>query len=99
MEEKMKSVTIQELLETKKSVENLIDVRETYEYTAGHVPSSKNIPMSEIENRISEIKTGDYIICQSGARSYQICQWLIGQGIEVINVLGGTCAYSGKLEY
>lgn len=94
----MKSVAVQDLLQLKNSVAKIIDVRESYEYVAGHLPTSKNIPMSEIEARMSEVKSGDYIICQSGARSYQTCQWLIGQGIAVINVLGGISAYSGRLE-
>ncbi len=95
----MKSVTIEELLQNQKSDTKLVDIRESYEYAKGHVPTSINIPMSEIMDHLSELKSGDYIICQSGARSTQTCQWLVGQGIDVINVLGGTSAYLGRLEY
>ena len=34
----------------------------------------------------SEIKEGDYIICQSGARSTNVCQWLEMQGLTITNV-------------
>ena len=51
----MKNITAEEL-KTKLS-ENIrvIDVREGYEYSNGHVPGAINIPMSEIEGRVSEI--------------------------------------------
>jgi rhodanese-related sulfurtransferase len=55
--------------------------------------------MSEIEGRVSEIKEEDYIICQSGARSTNVCQWLEMQGLTITNVQGGTSSFRGVLEY
>ena len=34
----------------------LVDVREPWEYAQGHVPETKNIPMSELPNRPKEIR-------------------------------------------
>ena len=70
----------------------VIDVREFHEYQAGHVPGAIHIPMHTIPVRTSEIpRTGEvYVICESGARSWQVAAFLHQQGIAVVNVQGGT---------
>lgn len=57
----------------------------------------KNIPLSEIEERYKEIANGSYIVCQSGGRSLKACHYLEVQGIEAVNVLGGTSSWNGVL--
>lgn len=93
----MKSVTIDELFEALKNEARLLDVRESFEYSAGHVPQAISLPMSELEERLTEVQTGDYIICQSGARSANCVAFLEANGIETINVEGGTSAWKGCL--
>lgn len=79
---------------------NLIDIRETYEYKGGHLPSAKNIPMDtllSIPEKYLE-KTKEYhIVCHSGARSLRACRVLKENGFKVINVSGGIGRYRGKL--
>lgn len=80
---------------------NLIDIREPYEYTDGHLPSAKNIPMNMIlsnPQKYLDKSKEYYIICHSGARSSRTCGALKGKGFNVINVSGGTGRFRGKLE-
>lgn len=96
----MKTITTNELeLAMKKETPVLIDVREIFEYNSGHVPGAINIPLSELEQRYEEIPNNSYIICQSGARSMQACHYLQLNGLDVINISGGTSSWSGGLEY
>lgn len=74
----------------------LIDVREGWEYQGGHAKGAKNIPLSQIKQRLPEIPRDREIllICQSGHRSMQAAKLLHHQGIEqVLNVTGGTSVW------
>ncbi|MGT2754360.1 rhodanese-like domain-containing protein [Streptococcus ovis] len=79
---------------------NLIDVRETDEFAAGHVPGAINLPLSELVSRYTELDTDKpyHIICQMGGRSAQACAFLASEGCDVTNVNGGTGAWTGELE-
>jgi rhodanese-related sulfurtransferase len=77
---------------------NLIDIREVYEYKAGSIKGSKNIPMNDLLTNASKyLDKGNtyYIMCQSGGRSSVTCKNLTKQGFDVINVAGGFGAYIG----
>ncbi len=71
----------------------ILDVRETYEYEdEGHILGAKNIPMSEVRDRIEEIPRDEpvYIHCRSGQRSYNIVLMLQAKGYKnIINISGG----------
>lgn len=95
----MKSINQAELVQAIQAGKRIIDVREADEYVEGHVPTAINIPMSQLQERFTKVENGDYIICHSGARSANSSLFLEGQGIEVINVSGGTSAWTGQLEY
>lgn len=79
---------------------NLVDVRESDEYALGHVPAAINLPLSELVSRYTELSTDKpyHIICQMGGRSAQACAFLESEGYDVINVNGGTAAWTGELE-
>ena len=69
----------------------LVDVREQFEYDAGHVPGSLHISMNEVAARASEIDKGKPVafICLMGARSEMVADYFEGQGYEAYNVVGG----------
>jgi adenylyltransferase/sulfurtransferase len=71
----------------------LIDVREPYEWNAGHIEQATHIPLAQLPQRLAEIpKDRDVVmICRSGARSAHAQQHLIGQHgyVRVKNLIGG----------
>ena len=74
----------------------LIDVREQDEYDAGHIPGVTLIPLSEMQERFSEIPTDKEVIltCRSGNRSGQVFSFLENQGYDNIhNMAGGIVAW------
>lgn len=80
---------------------NVIDVREKVEYKlGGHVPGAKNLPLSKIQKKYTELSKDDsyYLICQSGGRSGQAAEFLSDAGYNVTNVQGGMSMWSGKKE-
>lgn len=90
---KVPSISTSEL-ETRLSNNPLIiDVRESNEYKGGHIPGSKNIPLSKIGN--FKAKEPAYVICQSGMRSKRATKQLISNGFDVTNVKGGMSAWTG----
>lgn len=97
----MKSESIQELANLlADSKLHLIDVREVDEYNMGHVPGAVNFPLSSLANNYTELPKGEtlHIICQSGGRSARACDFLEANSYDVINVEGGTGAWTGTLE-
>jgi rhodanese-related sulfurtransferase len=74
----------------------LVDVREPYEWLAGHAPKARHIPLDQLRERAGEIPGGRRIvtICRSGARSARAAAMLAAAGREVSNVAGGMHAWS-----
>lgn len=69
----------------------IIDVRSRGEFTGGNVAGSINIPLNEIQGKVSEIKEMKQPIilcCASGNRSGQATYFLKEQGINCEN--GGS---------
>ena len=49
----------------------ILDVRTPAEFQAGHVPGAQNIPVDQVEARLSELQgfTQIYIYCKAGRRA------------------------------
>lgn len=66
----------------------IIDVRTPGEFSAGHVPGSKNIPLQQVSERVKEIRKLNkpvILCCASGMRSGQATQILKREGITCMN--------------
>ncbi|MFC5186593.1 rhodanese-like domain-containing protein [Actinomadura harenae] len=69
----------------------LLDVREQYEWDAGHAPDAVHIPMGELNDRAAEIPRDRdiFVVCRSGMRSAQVTIALNQAGWTARNVDGG----------
>jgi rhodanese-related sulfurtransferase len=76
----------------------LLDVREADEWTAGHAPTARHLPMSELAARLGELPDDDplYVVCRSGGRSARVVAYLANQGYPAVNVEGGMQAWSAQ---
>jgi rhodanese-related sulfurtransferase len=76
----------------------LLDVREADEWVAGHAPTARHLPMSELTARLDELPDDDplYVVCRSGGRSARVVAYLAGQGYPAVNVDGGMQAWSAQ---
>jgi rhodanese-related sulfurtransferase len=76
----------------------LIDVREPSEWSQGHAPKARLIPLGSLGSRLSEIprEREVLLICRSGNRSGTAQRQLLKLGYEqVYNVSGGMNAWAG----
>ena len=76
----------------------MLDVRESNEYSEGHIINSLHIPLSGLKTRMKDLekyKAKKVIIaCRSGHRSSQACATLKKEGFEqVFNLSGGVMAW------
>ena len=73
----------------------LIDVRTPREYEDARVPGAVLIPLGEVVERIEEVPTEGtvYVICARGPRSAKAVEHFRAQGIDAVNVAGGTVAW------
>jgi uncharacterized membrane protein YfcA/rhodanese-related sulfurtransferase len=74
----------------------LIDVREQDEYREGHVAKSKNVPLSQLSQRLNDIPNDKpvFLICRSGRRSGQALKILREAGYaNVQSIRGGMMAW------
>ena len=74
----------------------LIDVREPDEYTAAHVPGAVLVPLATVPDNLAQVPTDGtvYVICAKGGRSLKAAEFYRGQGIDAVNVAGGTTAWA-----
>jgi rhodanese-related sulfurtransferase len=88
-------VDVDELAAQRKAGAPLIDVREPDEYEEAHVPGATLIPLGTVVERVDEVPTEGtvYVICAKGGRSLRAAEFYRAQGIDAVNVAGGTTAW------
>ncbi len=98
----MKEITAKELEQKLVAGEklNIVDVREAEEVATGMIPGAEHIPLGEIPENLAELDIDEqyYIICRSGGRSGNACQYLVQNGYNVTNIAGGMLDWEGEIE-
>jgi len=73
MGDRMNEISIYELLKDKNN--NIIDIRDNYSYSQGHIPNAKNIPYYSLLSNYSiylNKNTKYYLYCDYGHQSKEI---------------------------
>ncbi len=73
----------------------LLDVRTPEEFTSGYISGAVNIPLQELDQRLSELpKDIDIVVyCRSGNRSAQAATILSNNGFNNVSDMGGIIAW------
>jgi rhodanese-related sulfurtransferase len=74
----------------------VLDVREPYEWQAGHVEGAAHVPMGELLERLGEVPNDRevVVVCKVGGRSAQVVQYLNQAGWSAVNLDGGMYAWA-----
>ena len=74
-----------------------VDVRDPFEFEHGHIPSTTNIPLSELGFHLEELRGEEplYLSCRSGVRSVTAAKTLqrLGVATKTISVAGGILGW------
>lgn len=91
-----KTVSVQDLRAASEPNRIVLDVREPYEYAAGHIAGAELLPLSQLQARLDEVPADQpvYVYCHSGNRSKQASEILAKAGKKDIrDVRGGIIAW------
>lgn len=98
---RLSAIELKELLRALPAAPPLIDVRQPYEYAAGHLAGSVNIPLDQLPRRIGELRghAAPVFICRSGGRSLAACQLALGAQLDSpANLEGGLMAWAAQVD-
>jgi rhodanese-related sulfurtransferase len=88
-------IDVDELARRRESGATVVDVREPEEYEEARIPGVVHVPLMDVPERVEEIPAEDevLVVCSHGGRSYRAAEFLRAQGVDAVNVVGGTVAW------
>ena len=88
-------IDVQTLAIERDAGRRVFDVREPDEYEEVRVPQAQLVPLATVPEELDQFAGDDtvYIICRSGARSAKAVTFLRANGVDAVNVAGGTLAW------
>lgn len=87
-----KEIQVKEIKNLVENKQFFLDVREEYEYEAGHIKGAVNIPLHRLVTELNSLPKDKniYVYCRSGHRSLDAVGFLNSLGLDnVFNVAGG----------
>lgn len=91
----IQEITVDELADIIEQGGRVVDVREPAEFDEARVPGAVLVPLGTVPDQLNEFQSPGttYVICRSGGRSMQACEFVAARGADVANVAGGTLAW------
>jgi rhodanese-related sulfurtransferase len=74
---------------------SLLDVRERFEWIAGHAPQAEHVPLADVSDASRRLEKGAPVVvmCASGMRSRTAAKQLRGLGFQATSMSGGIGAW------
>lgn len=74
----------------------LVDVRENYEWEAGHAPMARHLPLGQLPQAVADlpVERRYVVVCRSGQRSARATAFLRQSGFDALNLDGGMQAWA-----
>ncbi|HLR08235.1 MAG TPA: rhodanese-like domain-containing protein [Bacillota bacterium] len=79
----------------------LIDVREPQEFEKGHILGARNIPLTQLRQRLAELRKDQpiYLYCAGSSRSTRAAHLLHKKGYkDICQLKGGFRKWTGKIK-
>jgi tRNA(Ile)-lysidine synthase TilS/MesJ/rhodanese-related sulfurtransferase len=91
-------ITLDELDSLQKDSYAVIDIRDEYAFSYGHIDSSVNIPQNKLEESIDSLPRDKKLIicCKSGIISRTVADELCEKGFDAYNLTGGYCEWLAR---
>lgn len=89
---------IRELDDLDLTKNQILDIRDEFEYDMGTLEGAINLPLNQMRERLDDLDKSKpvYAFCKTGVRGYYAARILVENGFEVYNVLDGYMAYKHK---
>ncbi len=99
--EQINPTTLEKLLRSETGSVEVIDVREPYEFSRGHIPRAKNIPLAKLSGQLKDLQPNQKVVfvCRSGSRSMMASKQAHRAGLTAIyNLTGGMSGWKGPVQ-